>query len=105
MSPRPPFIGLLALLALGCARSAADAEPLELPAAQETGEDEAASEEGEPEDAEAPADAPADDPEAEHISFEGPDAEPGPSEQVVAPPQRPPMPSMMTDVLKTGPRL
>jgi hypothetical protein len=117
---RRPRHGLVVLLALagslGCARSAADVDPVLPDDAIEDEPSSAAAEASEPGDAgetgddsdPAVASDPATiaaDPNAEHITFDGPDAEPGPSDQVVAPPQRPPMPSMMTDVLKTGPRL
>jgi hypothetical protein len=95
-------------IALGCARSAEPsnvpddedlqtvAPPPDEPATDRDADDRDA-EPGDP-------DAPADDDDAEHISFDGPDAEPAMPDQIVAPPTRPTMPSMMTDVLKTGPR-
>lgn len=115
MSSRPllPLAVLLAIHGgLGCARSAADQDAVEPeegvsadPQPGDTGD--GLDDEVDPEPDASEADAPppdAADPDAEHITFDGPEAEPGPADQVVAPPQRPPMPSMMTDVLKTGPR-
>jgi hypothetical protein len=109
------LLGLAVFLAmhggLGCARSAADQDAVEPdegasaePQPGDTGEGLDEEIEPEPDASEPEAPEPVADPDAEHITFDGPDAEPGPADQVVAPPQRPPMPSMMTDVLKTGPR-
>lgn len=104
-------LGVSALVVLGCARSATDVEGPEEPLAEseaplaEPEVQDAGSESGDDaEDTDAEAADDLDDPEAQHISFEGGDVEEGPTGHVVAPPKRPPMPSMMTDVLKTGPR-